>query len=115
MTAPCLEKVYSYAGPEFGQREDSVLIIRKALYGLKSSSRAFGQYFAEFLRGCGFKPTRYDRDVWMRLRDTQDGDDYICTHVDDFKVVTQAIPLDESDSREICSQISGFTLLLLGE
>ena len=73
VTDPCLKKVYSIAGPEFGQQEDSVLLIRKALYGLKSSSRAFRQFFAEFLRGCDFKPTRYDRDVWMRLREDQDG------------------------------------------
>jgi len=35
----------------------------------------------------GFVPTRYDRDVWMRLRESDDGYDYICTHVDDFKIV----------------------------
>ena len=57
VTAACLEKVYSYAGPKFGQRDDSVLIIKKTLYGLKSFSRAFRQFFAEFLCGCGFKPT----------------------------------------------------------
>ena len=45
--------------------------------------------FADFLRTLGFVPTRYDRDVWMRLRDTKDGFDYIYTHVDDFKVVAK--------------------------
>ena len=38
ITADCLEKVYSKAGPEFGDREDSILIFKKALYGLRSSS-----------------------------------------------------------------------------
>ena len=89
VTAPCLEKVYSTAGQEFGQREGSVLVIKKALYGLRSSSRAFRQYFAEYIRGLGFKPVRFDRDVWMRLRDTKDGYDYLCTHVDDFKIVAK--------------------------
>jgi hypothetical protein len=28
------EKVYIIAGPEFGEREGHILIIRKALYGL---------------------------------------------------------------------------------
>src|SRR5210317_1397723 len=32
------EKVYIIAGPEFGDREGHVLIISKALYGLKTSS-----------------------------------------------------------------------------
>ena len=89
VTAPCLEKVCSVAGPEFGQQEGAVVIIRKALYGLKSSSRAFRMFFAKFLKGCGFISTRYDRDIWMCLREKRDGYDYICTHVDDFKVVAR--------------------------
>lgn len=89
ITAPCLEKVYSIAGPEWGDRQDAVMIFLKALYGLKSSSRAFRAHFAEFLRSMGFIPTRHDRDCWMRLRDTHDGYDYICTHVDDFKIVAR--------------------------
>mmetsp|Transcript_52228 Transcript_52228/g.78006 ORF Transcript_52228/g.78006 Transcript_52228/m.78006 type:complete len:1156 (-) Transcript_52228:781-4248(-) len=86
ITADCMEKVYSRAGPEFGELQDAIVLINKALYGLRSSSRAFRLKFAEFLRSLGFVPTRYDRDVWMRLREAKDGYDYICTHVDDFKV-----------------------------
>ena len=41
ITAPCLEKVYSRAGPEFGDRHDSIMVLTKALYGLQSSSHAF--------------------------------------------------------------------------
>ena len=33
------EKVYIIAGPEFGDREGHMLVIIKALYGLKSSAR----------------------------------------------------------------------------
>ena len=36
-----------------------------------------------------FNPSRYDHDVWMRLRDEKDGYDYIFIHVDDFKIVTK--------------------------
>ena len=79
ITAPCGEKVYSEAGIEFGPRSQSLMIIKKALYGLASSSRAFRAYFADFLRATGFQPTRCDRDVWMRLRETNDGYDYLCT------------------------------------
>lgn len=46
-------------------------------------------FLAEFLRNCVFKPTRYDNDMWLKLRDTKDGYDYICTHVHDFKVVAR--------------------------
>jgi Reverse transcriptase (RNA-dependent DNA polymerase) len=89
ITAPCLEKVYSYAGPEFGERSGSIIVLNKALYGLRSSGRAFRAHFAEVLRAMGFTASRYDRDVWMSMRDDQSGYDYICTHVDDFMVVAR--------------------------
>ena len=89
ITADCMEKVYSRAGPEFGDKEDAILLFKKALYGLRSSSRAFRGHFADFLRGLGFFACRYDRDVWMREREEADGYDYICTHVDDFKIVAR--------------------------
>jgi Reverse transcriptase (RNA-dependent DNA polymerase) len=63
ITAPCLEKVYSYAGPEFGERAGSIVVLNKAMYGLRSSGRAFRADFAETLRAMGFKATRYDRYV----------------------------------------------------
>ena len=89
VTAPAAEKVWTRLGPEFGDREGTLAIICKALYGLRSSSRAFRAHFAEYLRSFGFRATRYDRDVWMRLRDDESGYDYICTHVDDFKIVAR--------------------------
>ena len=89
ITADCMEKIYSRAGPEFDEREGSILVLKKALYGLRSSSRAFRAHFADFLRGMGFSASRYDRDVWMRRRENENGYDYICTHVDDFKIVAR--------------------------
>jgi hypothetical protein len=49
ITADCLEKIYSIAGPEFGEQEDSVMLFAKAIYGLRSSSDAFRATFANFL------------------------------------------------------------------
>ena len=89
ITADCLENIYSRAGPEFEDREGAIMIFKKALYGLRSSSRAFWAHFADFLRSLGFFATRYDRDVWMREREEKDGYDYVCTHVDDFKIVAR--------------------------
>jgi hypothetical protein len=60
ITADCLEKVYTVAGPEFGDREDSITILINALYGLWSSSHAFWAHFADFLCQLGFFPTKYD-------------------------------------------------------
>jgi hypothetical protein len=89
ITADCLEKIYSITGPEFGEQGDSVMLFAKAIYGLRSSSRAFRATFANFLWQKGFFPTQYDRDVWMPLCKMKDGYDYICTHVDDFKIIAK--------------------------
>ena len=40
LNAPCREKIYCIAGPEFGADEGKTAIIVRALYGLKSSGAA---------------------------------------------------------------------------
>ena len=60
ITAPCLEKVYSRCGPEFGGLEGYIVIMQKALYGLKSSARAFRLFLADYIRQLGFFPSRCD-------------------------------------------------------
>jgi Reverse transcriptase (RNA-dependent DNA polymerase) len=57
------KKVYTVAGPEFGTLEGSIVIIRKALYGLRSSSERWHAHFADTLCSMEFVPTRYDKDV----------------------------------------------------
>ena len=83
------EKVFTRVGPEFGEHDGKIAFIVRALYGLTTSAERFHTLLADFLRTLGFIPTRFDRDVWMRLRDDESGYDYICTHVDDFKVVAK--------------------------
>jgi hypothetical protein len=89
ITADCLEMIYSQAGPEFVDREGAIMVVKKALYGLRSSSCAFWAHFADFLRSLGFHTAGYDRNVWMHKREEKDGYDYICTHVDDFKSIAR--------------------------
>ena len=104
VTAPCLEKVYSRAGPEFGDCHDSIMVLMKALYGLWSSSRTFRGHFADFLQSMGFHSVCYDCDVWMWICEDRTGYDYICTHMDDFKIVAR-------DPDHWLTQISGVFLL----
>ena len=52
----------------------------------------------------GFCSACYDHDVWMRMREDRTGYDYICTHVDDFKIVAH-------DPDCWLTQISGVFLL----
>jgi hypothetical protein len=81
------EKVYIIAGPEFGQRKDHVLIIRKSLYGLKSSGKCWHDRFAEVLREMGFVPCKMEPDVWMR--DRGDHYEYIAVYVDDLAIASK--------------------------
>ena len=81
---------WTRCGSEFGAKAGCVALLVKALYGLTTSAhQQWRNMLADFLRSMGFKPARFDRDVWMRERDSADGYDYICTHVDDFKIVAK--------------------------
>lgn len=83
-TAPCAEKVYSRAGAEFGNREGCIVELKRALYGLKTASRSFHEFFGDLLLRMGFQPSRADQDLWWRRSDDYEGYDYIATHVDDI-------------------------------
>jgi hypothetical protein len=37
----------------------------------------------------GFVALHSDQDVWLCVHEDKSGYDYICTHVDDFKIVTK--------------------------
>ena len=64
LTADCREKIWMYAGPEFGLEQGSIMFVKKVLYGLKSSGAAFRAHLAKTLHNIGFCPTRADPDVW---------------------------------------------------
>ena len=63
------EKIYTKCGPEFGDRAGSIAIVFRALYRLTASAARFRTMLAYFLRTLEFTPSRFDRDIWMRLRD----------------------------------------------
>ena len=76
LTANCHEKIWTDAGPEFGSEHGQPTIIRKALYGLKSSGVAFRAHIAETLHDIGFKPTKADPDIWICPAVKPDGSKY---------------------------------------
>jgi hypothetical protein len=53
LTAKCRERIYVKAGPEFGSEQDSIMIVKMALYGLKSSGAAFRSKLAGVLDDLG--------------------------------------------------------------
>ena len=87
LTALCREKCYLKAGQEFGKLEGPILIVRKALYGLKSSSAAFRAYLADHLDILGWLSTLGDPDVWIRPSVKPNGElyyEYLLVYVDDL-------------------------------
>ena len=82
------EKVYIIAGPEFGEREGHVLLISRALYGLKSSGLRWHERLADVLRSMGFFPSRAENDIWMR--DKGDHYEYVAVYVDDLAIASKA-------------------------
>ena len=91
LTAPCREKCWTIAGPEFGSDQGKPFIITKALYGLKSSGAAFRAFLAETLDEMGFRSSHADPDVWLRPAVKPDGEkyyDYILCYVDDILTIS---------------------------
>jgi len=86
LTAKCREKIYTRAGPEFGSEQGSLMLIVRALYGLKSSGAAFRSLLAETLYDMDYKPTKADPDVWIRPAVKPNGFEYyeyVLCYVDD--------------------------------
>ena len=76
------EKVCIHAGPEFGPLVDHLLLIHKALYGLRSSGARWHDQLSDVLRKEGFSPCRAEPDIWMRQNGEQY--EYIAVYVDDI-------------------------------
>ena len=81
------EKLFVRAGPEFGELEGHVLLVHKALYGLRTSGVRWHERLADCLRGMGFVPCRAEPDIWMR--DKLDHWEYIGTYVDDLAIASK--------------------------
>jgi hypothetical protein len=65
LQATTKEKNYTVARPEFGELQGRTMLIVRVLYGLKSSSAAWYEHFANTLFNMNFKPFYADPDVWM--------------------------------------------------
>ena len=64
---PNAEKSYTRAGPEFGSDQGKLMLITRALYGLRASGATFRSFLGEALYDLGYVPTKADPDVWIRL------------------------------------------------
>ena len=91
LMADCREKIWTIARPEFGSEKGTPMVIRKALYGLKSSGAAFRAHLAETLYDIGIRSSKADPDVWLRPAVKPNGQtyyEYILCYVDDILSVS---------------------------
>ena len=86
INAETKEKVWFRGGAEMGIHKGKVVVIVRALYGLKSSGARFREHLAQTLRDAGFVGCKADPDVWMRKAVRSDGTklyEYVLCYVDD--------------------------------
>ena len=76
LTAKCRDKIYTIAGPEFGSDVGKLMIVVRALCGLKSSVAAFRALVSETVYDLGYTPSKADPDVWLRTAVKPDGPGY---------------------------------------
>ena len=91
LMAGCHEKIWTIAGPEFGLEKGTPIIIRKALYGLKSSRAVFQAHLAETLHNISFRSSKADPYIWLRPAVKPNGQtyyEYILCYVDDILSVS---------------------------
>ena len=87
LEAKTSEKLYIVAGAEFGDLQGHVLVIDKALYGLRTSGKRWHERLSDCLRDLGFQPCIAEPDIW--LRPGQDCYEYIGVYVDDLAIVAK--------------------------
>ena len=97
LNAPCRERIWFEGQIETGEDYGKVLIITRALYGLKSSGAAWRADLAATLRGLHFSSTQADPDVWIRSP--------AGTHYDMILVYVDNVLMFSKDLRTIMNQL----------
>ena len=65
LNAPCREKMWFEGGAKCGEDKGKVLVIVRALYGLKSAGSSWRAAPVEVLFSLGLESMRADPDVWI--------------------------------------------------
>jgi Reverse transcriptase (RNA-dependent DNA polymerase) len=79
------ELIFFKAGPEFMEKEGHLMIVKKSLYGLRTSSKSWHDLLFDTLSDTGFRPSFADPDIWMR--DAGQCYEYVCSYVDDLTAI----------------------------
>ena len=63
LTALCIENIWTFVGPEFGEEEGTLTLVKMALYGLKSSGAELRSKIEGVLSDIGYLSTKGDPNV----------------------------------------------------
>jgi hypothetical protein len=93
LNAPCREKIWFQAGRECGADMGKVMVITRALYGLRTSGASWRQMLSDTLTSTefGYTQSRGDPDVYCKRRSRPGGNDYyemILVFVDDILCIS---------------------------
>jgi hypothetical protein len=108
LNSDCREKIYFIAGPEFGTKQGHILIIKKALYGLKSSGAAWRSLFSSTLHKLGYAPCRGDPDVYIRKAIKPCGFEYyemLFVYVDDILHISHHKTIADNETMKAIGDI----------
>ena len=94
LSAPTKEKIFFYAGDEWKSDKGRVVVVVRALYGLKSSALQFRNFLAETIGNTlGFKSSLADPDLWYKPSTDTNGFQYysyILVYVDDLLIIDKS-------------------------
>jgi hypothetical protein len=93
LNAPCREKIWFQAGRECGEDIGKVMIITRALYGLRTSGASWRQMLSDTItsREFGYNRSRGDPDLYIKRRSRPHAGDYyemILVFVDDILCIS---------------------------
>jgi len=87
LNAPCREKVWIVAGPEFGSKEGTAMKVARAWCGLKSSGASWHSMLSQAMSDMGYERCKADFDAWLRPQTKPNGFEYyehVLIFVDDM-------------------------------
>ena len=91
LTEDCREQVWVVARLDFLSEAGKNMLVRKALYGLKSFGTVFREFLAGNLAAMGYCPRSADLDLWLRPEVKPDGFEYyeyILCYVDNMLYIS---------------------------
>ena len=102
------EKLYVVAGPEFEECEGHVLVIYKALYGLKRSGQIWDQRIHDIMIDMGFSPCKADLCVCLRKAKCSSKYEYVAIYADNLLIAcTRASELIHTLKRKYNLKLKG--------